>query len=89
MSTDTPVYNARMMQNYFDNNILPQPTEDIVFEILKKSGEALKREEIIRAFQIKQECEDLDVGSIVSGALAQLEKQDKITRVSHGIYRVK
>lgn len=41
MSRDTAVYNVRRMQDYYQNSIMSQTSEDIVFEVLKKSGDAL------------------------------------------------
>lgn len=88
MSKDIATYNARVMNNYLESGIQVQQPVDIVFDILLKSSEALKREEIIKSFQKRQQCEDLYVDDIVSSALAQLEKKEKIVRLSQGIYKV-
>lgn len=97
MGKDTVTYNARELEKYYDGKnpkkpeaeeYFPKPVNEVVLEILKSAGCELKREEIIPRFQQKQDCKDLDVSEVVSGALNLLVKNRKIERTQHGYYKV-
>lgn len=59
----------------------------IVYEILKSNGGEMKREEIIREFERKVKCEDLELDNEVTSALKNLLQYGKIERTRHGYYQ--
>lgn len=87
MGKDTAEFNARSYSEFLETGVFPH-RDETVLAVMKTAGCELKREEIIKRFQVEMACEDLDVDEIVSGALTSLVKNIKIERTRTGYYQV-
>lgn len=86
MNKETRNYKAKAFLRYVETGKI-QPPKDIVLDILRKSGDELKRAEIIQKFQEREDCKDSEVGYIVSAELEKLMKSGDVVKIRHGIYK--